>query len=130
MNFEMFAPGRSAADERDIPTLRILRGGRLVLNAAAQRMIGDVGFVQLLWDDDTKRIGIAPSAQGDRDAFPVVTAPKQSIVTSKEFVEAYDLPLSLAMTLGWDGRMWIAATLTPEKPLRGDEGKNAPERLG
>ncbi len=122
MNFEKFAPGRSSADGRGVPTLRILSGGRLVLNAAAQRMLGDITFVQLLWDADTKRIGIMPSTQDDPDAFRVTTAPSQSIITSKAFVEAYKPPLSQRMALGWDGRMWIASTLTPDDPLGGNSG--------
>ncbi len=129
MNFEMFAPGRSSADGRGVPTLRVLSGGRLVLNAAAQRMLGDAAFVQLFWDADTGRIGIRPSAQGDEDSFKVTTAPSQSIITSKAFVETYKIPLSVRMRLGWDGRMWIASTVTPDEPLRGDEGSRIPERI-
>jgi hypothetical protein len=113
MNFEMFAPGRSSADGRGTPTLRILSGGRLVLNAAAQRSLGDTAFVQLFWDADTGRIGIMPSEQGNPDTFRVTTAPSQSIITSKAFVDAYKLPLSQRMRLAWDGRMWIASTIEP-----------------
>jgi hypothetical protein len=129
MNFEVFAPGRSSSDGRGTPTLRVLSAGRLVLNAAAQRLLGDTTFVQLLWDADTKRIGIMPAAQDAPDAFRVTTAPSQSIITSKAFVETYDLPLSKRMTLGWDGRMWIASTIKPDEPLQGDEGSRIPERI-
>ncbi|HEY4269061.1 MAG TPA: hypothetical protein VGM94_12805 [Galbitalea sp.] len=100
-----------------------------MLNAAAQRLLGDTTFVQLLWDADTKRIGIMPAAQDAPDAFRVTTAPSQSIITSKAFVETYDLPLSKRMTLGWDGRMWIASTIKPDEPLQGDEGSRIPERI-
>jgi hypothetical protein len=129
MNFEMFAPGRSSADGRGIPTLRILSGGRLVLNAAAQRSLGNTTFVQLFWDADTGRIGIMPSEQGDPDTFRVTSAPSQSIITSKAFVDAYKLPLSQRMRLAWDGRMWIASTIRPDEPLEGDEGSRIPERI-
>jgi hypothetical protein len=129
MNFEMFAPGRSSAEGRGIPTLRILSGGRLVLNAAAQRSLGDTAFVQLFWDADTGRIGIMPSKDGDPDAFRVTTAPSQSIITSKAFVDTYKLPLSQTMRLGWDGRMWIASTVTPDEPLDGKEGSRIPVRI-
>jgi hypothetical protein len=129
MNFELFAPGRSSADGRGTPSLRILSAGRLVLNAAAQRLLGDTTFVQLLWDADTKRIGIMPSTQEASDAFRVTSAPSQSIITSKAFVEAYDLPLSKRMALGWDGRMWIASTVNPDQPLEGDEGSRTPQPI-
>jgi hypothetical protein len=118
MNFEMFAPGRSSADGRGTPTVRILSGGRLILNAAAQRQLGDTSFVQLHWDADTNRIGIKPSSQEDADAFRVTTAPSQSIITSKAFVETYNLPLRKRMALEWDGGMWVASTTAP--PLPGD----------
>jgi len=74
-----------------VPTLRVLSGGRLVLNAAAQRMIGDTTFVQLLSDPDTKRVRIKPTMEYDHLAFRVTTAPSQSIITSNAFVIEHKL---------------------------------------
>jgi len=117
MDFDRFAPGHTAADDEDEPTLRILSGGRLVFNAAAQRMLAGTGFVQLFWDADTAKMGIMPSAEDDPDSFPLITVAGQSIVTSQAFVDEFALPLSLRMTLGWDGSMWIASTTNPGNPL-------------
>jgi hypothetical protein len=129
MPFEVFEPGRSNAEGRGIPTLRVLSGGRLVLNAAALRMIGGITFVHLLWDEDTKRIGIKATSATDPSAFKVTRAPSQAIITSAAFVAENKLPHSQNMRLGWDGRMWIASTTTPDEPLRNNEGTGAPERI-
>lgn len=110
MTFEQFAPGRSTADGQGVPTLRILSGGRLVLNAEAQRMIGDVDYVQLFWDDETRQIGIMPSAETAVDTFRLVRAPSQSIVTSQAFIDACQPPLGQRMPLTWEHDMWVAST--------------------
>lgn len=118
MSFELFAPGRSAADEQGVPTLRILSGGRLVVNAEAQRMMGDVEFVQLFWDDETLQIGIMPSTGAEVDTFRLVRAPGQSIVTSQAFIDAYQPPLGKRMPLTWNGGMWVASTTDPQESRR------------
>jgi hypothetical protein len=117
MDFDRFAPGHTPADDGEEPTLRILSGGRLVFNAAAQRRLGGVDFVQLFWDADTAKIGVLPSAERDPDSFAVITAVEQSIVTSQAFVDEFALPLSIRMRLAWDGSMWIASTTSPDDPL-------------
>jgi hypothetical protein len=110
MDFDLFAPGSSAADDSDVPTLRILAGGRLVLNAAAHRLLGGTAFVQLLWDADTDSIGIMPSAESDPDSHRVAVASAQAIITSQEFIDAYDISPSHGLPMLWDGRTLIAAT--------------------
>ena len=108
MDFDVFAPGSSAADDSDLPTLRILAGGRLVLNAAAHRLLGGTAFVQLLWDADTDSIGIMPCAENDPDSHRVTVAAAQAIITSQEFIDAYDIAPSHGLSLAWDGRMLTA----------------------
>jgi hypothetical protein len=122
MNFEVF-DGSNAGAGRGTPSIRILGGGRLVLNAAAQRLLGETAFVQLLWDADTKRIGLKATDQSDTKGFRVTVAPSQSIITSKAFVEAHDIPLSLRMLLAWEGTMWVASTINPDAPLKEGPGR-------
>jgi hypothetical protein len=117
MDFDVFAPGRSATDDPTVASLRVLASGRLVFNPAAQKLLGDAAFVQLFWDGDTARIGILPADDGDADAFPVVHSADQAIVTSTAFVERYDLPLSISMRLAWADNMWVASTLHPDEPI-------------
>ncbi|MCU1414831.1 MAG: hypothetical protein JWN80_2171 [Microbacteriaceae bacterium] len=109
MDFDGFAPGHSAADYSDSAVLRVLVGGRLVLNAAAHGLLGGGAFVQLLWDADTDSIGILPSAEGDPDSHRLAITASQAIITSPEFVDLYGIPLSHGMPMEWDGRMLIAA---------------------
>ncbi len=108
MDFDVFAPGQSATDDSDVPTLRILPRGRLVLNTAAWKLLGETAFVQLLWDADTDSIGIMPSAEGEPDSHRVAVTAAQAVITSHEFVDLYDIPQSHGLLMLWDGRMLIA----------------------
>lgn len=97
--------------------VRVLSGGRLVLNAAGARLLDNLQWVELLWDSEAKKFGIRPAAQGDAAAFRVTYAPSQAVITSKEFIVTHELPYSQRMRLAWDGTMWVASTLNPGEPL-------------
>lgn len=114
--FEPFQPMRSSDSGRGVPTLRILSGGRLVLNAAAMRLLAEVEHVRLLWDAETKRIGIEATAEPGADTFKVSRAASQATITSKEFVDRYQLPHSQRMLLERDGAIFVASTETPAEP--------------
>ncbi len=114
--FEPFQPVRSSDSGRGVPTLRILSGGRLVLNAAGVRLLAGVEHVRLLWDADTKRIGIAPASESSADTFKVSRAASQATITSKEFVDHYVLPHGQRMRLELDGDIYVASTETPAQP--------------
>ena len=111
--FEPFQPERSSESGRGVPTIRILSGGRLVLNAAAVRLLGDVEHVRLLWDADTKRIGLEPVAAAGADTFKVSRSASQATITSKAYVDAYSLPPSQRMRLERDGAIFVASTEPP-----------------
>ncbi|TXN29324.1 hypothetical protein [Lacisediminihabitans profunda] len=112
MIFELHEPTRSNQDGRGIATLRVVSGGRLILNAAAKRMLADMDtkFVQLLWDPETKRIGLRESSQDDPAAFRVADAPSQGIITSKSFITENEIEPGNKMRLVRDGDMWVAST--------------------
>ncbi|MGV8912491.1 MAG: hypothetical protein ACOH14_07735 [Rhodoglobus sp.] len=111
MNFELFEPTRSNPAGRGTPTLRVQTGGRLILNAAAKRLLGDTAFVQLLWDSKTGRIALKPTTSADSAAFRVAVGPSQATITSKSFITAHNIPFNQRMKLEWDGRMWVASAL-------------------
>jgi hypothetical protein len=115
--FELYEPERSSSSGRGVPTIRALNGGRLVLNAAAVRLLGDTSFVQLLWDTESKKIGLKPSTEGDPTSFRVTRAPSQAVITSKGFIDAHNVPQSQRMKLEWDGSMWVAFTTNTGSPL-------------
>jgi len=107
--FELYEPQRSSSGGRGVPTIRALSGGRLVLNAAAGRLIGETGFVQLLWDGDTRKIGLKPTTEADPAGFRVTRAPSQAVITCKGFVEAHSIDYGQRMRLEADGEMWVAS---------------------
>jgi hypothetical protein len=116
MIFELHEPARSSPSGRGVPTLRVVSGGRLILNAAAKRMLNGTKFVQLLWDPETKRIGLRPSDEGDVAAFRVADAPSQAVITSKSFVTANAIHSTQKMRLAWDdgGKMWVTGDTAAE----------------
>jgi hypothetical protein len=113
--FEVFDPASAAT--RRVPTIYVLSEGRLKLNAEAVRRLGDATWVQLLWDDATKRIGIKPAEETSRAAVRVTPGESQATITSKAFVIAHELPHKVRMRLAWDGDMWVASTINPAHPL-------------
>lgn len=111
--FEPFTPTRSSDSGRGVPTVRVLSGGRLVLNAAAMRLLDGVTDVRLLWDADTNRIGIEPVEAPGADTFKVSRGASQATITSKEFVDRYRLPISQRIRLEREGAIFVASTEPP-----------------
>ena len=106
--FEPFDPRSAGA--RGTPVIYVLSEGRIVLNAAAGRLLADVDWVQLHWDDDTKRIGLKATTAADPLALKLTRGNSQSTITSKAFVAARELPYKRRMLLELDGDLWVAST--------------------
>lgn len=118
MIFRKFEPTQSTATGGGVPTVRIRSEGRIILNAAAKRALGEeTEFVSLLWDDETNRFGIQPTDEADQARVRIVHATSQSIITSKAFVHEHSLPIGQRMRLEREGDMWVASTLNPSDPL-------------
>lgn len=85
MPFEVFK-------RRNIPNrgmaVTIDRKGRLVLSTAAHCALGEPRHVALLFDRDTRTIGIQP-CDDQADGFLVTTA---RAVSAAPFVDAFDIP--------------------------------------
>lgn len=113
--FEPFDPQQAGA--RGTPVIYVLSEGRLILNAAAGRLLAGVEWVQLLWDSDTKRIGLRATTAQDPLALKITPGNSQSTITSKAFVIAHGLPYKVRMLLARDGDLWVASTTDPGKPL-------------
>jgi hypothetical protein len=110
MIFKTFEPTQSTAAGGGIPTVRIRSEGRLILNAAGKRQFESTEYVQLLWDETTERFGILPTTDTDPLRVRIVHAPSQSVITSKEFVQAHPLPYGQRLPLEREGDMWVAST--------------------
>jgi hypothetical protein len=120
--FEPFDPA-SAETPRRTPVIYVLSAGRLILNAAAARLIGDTEWVRLYWEEETKRIGLKPESAAGEGVFRVTRGESQATITSKAFVDAYKLPYKKRMRLEWDGTLWVASTEDPANPLGTTSGK-------
>ena len=93
------------------PTIRIVRGGALlVLDAAASRLVGEqVSHVRLLYDRDTRRIGLMPTHAGDPDGFALAGAADARVVGVKAFVDRYRIPVGPRLRLEHEGDLLVAA---------------------
>ncbi|MEO8527736.1 MAG: hypothetical protein ABI435_01525 [Pseudolysinimonas sp.] len=65
--FETYEKGATKAELR--PDVTILRKGSLHMNRAARRLLGDADFVELLYDEPRRVIGLRPSTQGTTNAY-------------------------------------------------------------
>jgi hypothetical protein len=119
MIFQPFEPERSTPDGRGVPTVRVRSGGRLILNAAGKRLLGDHEYVQLLWEQDTQRLGIKPTTEDDPLRVKVTDTPSQSTITSKAFVDAHAIPMDQRMRLAQHEDLIVASTVKPGDPLAG-----------
>lgn len=117
MIFKVFEPTQSTPAGGGVPTVRVRSEGRIILNAAAKRHLAGTDYVQLLWDDDTKRFGIKPTTEQDPARIRIVHAASQSIITSKAFVQEHSLPYGHRMRLELDGDTWVASAINPADPL-------------
>lgn len=109
MIFKPFEPTQSTASGSGVPTVRVRADGRLILNAAATRALGDTEYVQLLWDEETARFAIRATASSDPARVRIVRAPSQSTITSKAFVTEYGLPTGQRIPLQPEGDMLVAS---------------------
>lgn len=95
MTYEVFKRTGARVEE---PTLSIVPGGRIAINAAATRIVLDAGIkrVLLLWDRTNHRIAIKAAKRGDENAYAVSVAPgsHSGSIRAKTFL-GY---------IGWNGR--------------------------
>jgi len=68
--YELF---RRSSIRLDTPTLSIVPGGRVAVNAAACRLLLEarVKAVVTLWDEENRKIGVKAAAKGEPNAFTV-----------------------------------------------------------
>jgi hypothetical protein len=82
----------------ETPTLSIVPGGRIAINAAATRIVLEAGIkrVLLLWDQTNHRVAIKAAKRGDENAYAVSVAPgsHSGSLRAKAFLSY----------IGWKGR--------------------------
>jgi len=74
MAYEVF---KRTGSRVETPTLSIVPGGRIAINAAATRIVLDAGIkrVLLLWDPTSHRLAIKAAKKGDENAYAISVAP-------------------------------------------------------
>ena len=110
MIFKKFEPTQATSAGAGVPTVRVRSEGRIILNAAASRALGDTEYVNLMWEDETKRFGIQPADESDPARLRIVHTASQSTITSKAFVTEHPIPYGERMRLELEGDMWVADT--------------------
>lgn len=124
-------PGGAAFRAGGRPTLRVAYGGaQLVLDAAAMRLVGDaVTHLRLLYDRDTRRIGLMPTRSRDADGFALGGAAGARTVSAKAFVDRYRVPIGVAFPLEREGDMVVARIPASVPDGSVDEDALTPPRL-
>jgi hypothetical protein len=117
MIFKVHESSRSTSAGAGVPTIRALGGGRMVLNAAGQRLLGGCTHVQLLWDAETDRIGLKPSTANDPLAVRVTPSASQATITSTSFVKEHLAGPKTRLRLAWLDGILVASTVRPDDPL-------------
>jgi hypothetical protein len=60
------------------PTISIYKSGKIVWNKGTQDALENAAFVDVLYDEETKRLGLRKAAQVGIEAFPVYKATGQN----------------------------------------------------
>lgn len=97
MGFEVFDKRSAGASKHPYVTMQ--RKGPFSFNQAAFELMGSPEAVELLYDEDTKRIGFRPVAPDRPRAFPVRAQGANSVthvVAGQSFAKHYELNTSVA----------------------------------
>jgi hypothetical protein len=88
MAYEVFKRSGVRVEE---PSLSLVPGGRISLNAAAVRILvmASVKFVLLLWDNSARRIALKAAVKGDKNAYTVsiVQGSYSGSLRAKQFLD-------------------------------------------
>jgi hypothetical protein len=109
MAYELFQRTNTRVE---VPTISIVPAGRIVLNAAAVRILVAAGvkLVLLLWDRENLKLAIKATNKGDKNAFAVSIVRNSSArLGSKSFLNH----------IGWSAlrRETIAATWNAQEKM-------------
>lgn len=101
-SFEEFTGRGTKPSER--PRVTIRRNGKMSLNSAALRVLGDPNAVVLLYDGTTRSVGLRPATRRVSHAYPVSRHGRgAATVTFIAFAKHYGIDLST--TRSYDGAL-------------------------
>ncbi len=92
--FEEFT-GRGTHARSDKPRLTLQENGKLSLNQAAVQLLRDPEAVVLLYDRETRSVGLRPASADVAHAYPLNKHSATSrVITIAAFAKRYDIPLA------------------------------------
>ncbi|WP_295851156.1 hypothetical protein [uncultured Microbacterium sp.] len=119
MPFEVFEPQPGA--RRGVATIRFLSKGRIHLNAAAARMLGEgTTHVQLLWDAEDLAVALKPVEADAPHSYLVSRAPSQAVISAAGFAERCRIPLHQRYRLELDEEKQLVADIVLDQDLPSD----------
>ena len=115
MAYEKF---KRTAVRIESPALSLVPDGRIVLNAAAGRILIEarVKTVVLLWDEPTHRMALKATSKGDRDGYAVSMGDHSASVRAKSFIThiGWNAPRRETMPATWNqSEKMLEAMLPP-----------------
>jgi hypothetical protein len=96
-NWEVFK-GRGAPVVKD-PYVTLQKGGSIALSKPACDLLGGPGAVELLFDRETRMMGVRPASTDERHAYPIrhtPTNPGQYLISGVAFFKFYDLDTAVS----------------------------------
>jgi hypothetical protein len=118
------------------PKITISGFGRIALNKSAADALtkGGTGFIVLLWDKATNRIGIQPVAKESTNTYPLKsygpsgkTGTGFSAVTFLNFID-YDWSETRSFAAEWSAKDKMLIFSIPQEHLAGHKGGPHPSR--
>lgn len=92
-SFEEFT-GRGSTVPSEQPRVTLQRNGKIGLNQAALRALGQPGAVVLLFDSTTHSVGLRATTKSLPHAYPVLKHAGAATVTAIAFAKHYSIDLS------------------------------------
>jgi hypothetical protein len=105
------------------PTMSLVPGGRISINAAAVRIFVEagVGSVILLWDRDNHKVALKAASKGDKNAYAISIAPDHhsGSLRAKSFLAhiGWNAPHRQMVDAGWDEKEKMFELTLPEEYL-------------
>jgi hypothetical protein len=110
----------------EAPALSITADGRMVINAAATRLLIEAGVksVLLLWDKSNRRMAMKATKKGDKNAYAVSMSPGKysGSLRAKAFMAhiGWRAPRREMLLATWNAKEKMFELTLPEKYLRSD----------
>lgn len=103
------------------PTIAVASGGRIALNAAATRLLGEAGIkaVKILWDKTTSGIALQAAPKSDKDSYSLALAKGHgsATITAKTFLQhiGWSSTVRQVVTATWNAQQKMLEAKLPRQ---------------